>query len=46
MRRKAIPAVVGALIILILVIFVSARLLTDQPTASRETMAGDLPQVG
>lgn len=46
MKRKAIPVVVGALIILILVIFAATRLLTDKPDASQETMAGDLPQVG
>lgn len=44
MKRKAIPIVAGALILLILVAFASARLLTDQ--TGKNTQTGDLPTVG
>ena len=42
MKRKAIPVVAGALVILMLAIFLSARLLSGQPAAR----TGALPAVG
>lgn len=46
MKRKAIPVVAGALIILILVIFASTRLLTDRPDTSLGAQTGEIPSVG
>lgn len=46
MKRKAIPVVAGALILLILVIFASTPLLTDRPDASQGIQSGALPGVG
>lgn len=46
MKRKAIPVVTGALILLVLVILASAHLMKDRTSASQGTRSEDLPGLG